>query len=99
MYLDTVKTIARIIAVYDLISGKVIAVSRGSNAIWCSFSTSAIVKLKILNVMFNQLMAFCRFLLTDRQSSLSHSLQRIEVAQLNAIQTCALFLRFSNGLS
>src|SRR4029077_19800536 len=36
--------------------------------------------------MFNQLMTFFRFLLTDRQSSLSHTLQRIEVVQINAIE-------------
>src|SRR5271166_1729004 len=36
--------------------------------------------------MFNLLMAFFRFLLTDRQSSLSHTLQRVEVVQINAIQ-------------
>jgi hypothetical protein len=43
-------------------------------------------QLKVLNVMFNQTMAFCRFLLTDRQSSLGHTLQRIEVVQINVVQ-------------
>ena len=43
-------------------------------------------QLKVLNVMFNQLMAFLRFLLSDCQGSLSHTLQRIEVVQINAIE-------------
>ena len=43
-------------------------------------------QLKILNVMFNELMAFFRFLLAEHQSSLSHTLQRVEVVQINATQ-------------
>jgi hypothetical protein len=43
-------------------------------------------QLKVLNVMFNQLTTFFRFLLPKRKSLLSYTLQRVEVVQLNAVQ-------------